>query len=145
MQFTRMCHCPQGQEFSRVASGLPEGATCSIRSCRKYDSPFENPLPAGQLMNAVVGKQISIDELLGELNACYVGTGAGLPRCMGIEGECLNGVSSANKFLTRLNLMRAYRFPEYDTLARVPRGCSGGATWLWTLRGPRSVWAPTRW
>jgi glutamate synthase (NADPH/NADH) small chain len=65
--------------------------------------------------NAVVGKLISIDELLEEFDACYVGTGAGLPRFMGIEGESLNGVYSSNEFLTRINLMRAYRFPEYDT------------------------------
>jgi glutamate synthase (NADPH/NADH) small chain len=65
--------------------------------------------------NAVVGKLISIDELLAGHDACYIGTGAGLPRFMGIEGENLNGVYSSNEFLTRINLMRAYRFPEYDT------------------------------
>jgi glutamate synthase (NADPH/NADH) small chain len=65
--------------------------------------------------NAVVGKLISIDELMKEFDACYIGTGAGLPRFMGIEGENLNGVYSSNEFLTRINLMRAYRFPEFDT------------------------------
>ena len=65
--------------------------------------------------NAVVGKLISIDEIIDEFDACYIGTGAGLPRFMGIEGENLNGVYSSNEFLTRINLMRAYRFPEYDT------------------------------
>ncbi len=65
--------------------------------------------------NAVVGKLMSIDELMDEFDACYIGTGAGLPRFMGIEGESLNGVYSSNEFLTRINLMRAYRFPEYDT------------------------------
>ncbi len=65
--------------------------------------------------NAVVGKLISIDELLNEFDACYIGTGAGLPRFMGIDGENLNGVYSSNEFLTRVNLMRGYRFPEYDT------------------------------
>jgi glutamate synthase (NADPH/NADH) small chain len=65
--------------------------------------------------NAVVGKLISIDELMDDFDACYIGTGAGLPRFMGIEGENLNGVYSSNEFLTRINLMRAYRFPEYDT------------------------------
>ena len=65
--------------------------------------------------NAVVGKLLSIDELLEEFDACFIGTGAGLPRFMGIEGENLNGVYSSNEFLTRINLMRAYRFPEYDT------------------------------
>ncbi len=65
--------------------------------------------------NAVVGKLISVDELMEQFDACYIGTGAGLPRFMGIEGENLNGVYSSNEFLTRVNLMRAYRFPEYDT------------------------------
>jgi glutamate synthase (NADPH/NADH) small chain len=65
--------------------------------------------------NAVVGKLISIAEIEQEYDACYIGTGAGLPRFMGIPGENLNGVYSANEFLTRINLMRAYRFPEYDT------------------------------
>ncbi len=67
------------------------------------------------MTNAVVGKLISIDELMGEFDACYIATGAGLPRFMGIEGESLNGVYSSNEFLTRINLMRAYRFPDYDT------------------------------
>lgn len=65
--------------------------------------------------NAVVGKLVSIDELLQEFDACFIGTGAGLPQFMGVEGENLNGVYSSNEFLTRTNLMRAYRFPEYDT------------------------------
>ena len=68
--------------------------------------------------NAVVGKLISIDELMEQFDACYIGTGAGLPQFMGIAGENLNGVYSSNEFLTRVNLMRAYRFPEYDTPVR---------------------------
>ena len=65
--------------------------------------------------NAVVGKLITISEIEQEYDACYIGTGAGLPRFMGIPGENFNGVYSANEFLTRINLMRAYQFPEYDT------------------------------
>lgn len=65
--------------------------------------------------NAVIGKLITIDEIMEEFDACFIGTGAGLPRFMGIEGENLNGVYSANEFLTRTNLMRAYANPEYDT------------------------------
>jgi glutamate synthase (NADPH/NADH) small chain len=65
--------------------------------------------------NAVVGKLITIDEIDQEFDACYIGTGAGLPRFMNIPGENFNGVYSANEFLTRINLMRAYQFPEYDT------------------------------
>lgn len=65
----------------------------------------------------VIGKVLSIDELLNEegYDAVFVGTGAGLPGFMKIEGENLNGVYSANEFLTRINLMKAYKFPEYDT------------------------------
>ena len=65
--------------------------------------------------NFVIGKLISVDELMEEFDACFIGTGAGLPMFMGIEGENLNGVYSANEFLTRANLMKAYSFPEYDT------------------------------
>lgn len=65
--------------------------------------------------NAVVGKLMTIDELMEQFDACYIGTGAGFPKFMGIEGENLNGVYSANEFLTRTNLMRAYTFPEHDT------------------------------
>ena len=65
----------------------------------------------------VIGKVLSIDELLTDegFDAVFVGTGAGLPSFMKIEGEDLNGVYSANEFLTRINLMKAYRFPEFDT------------------------------
>jgi len=65
--------------------------------------------------NAVVGKLMTIDEIMEQFDACYIGTGAGFPKFMGIEGENLNGVYSANEFLTRTNLMRAYTFPEHDT------------------------------
>lgn len=72
--------------------------------------------------NAVVGKTFAVDELLADgYQAVFVGTGAGLPRFLGIPGESLIGVYSANEFLTRVNLMRAYRFPEYDTPIRVGR------------------------
>lgn len=67
--------------------------------------------------NVVIGKTITVDELLDNMgyDAVYIGTGAGLPSFMGIEGENLNGVYSANEFLTRINLMKGYKFPEYDT------------------------------
>jgi glutamate synthase (NADPH/NADH) small chain len=66
--------------------------------------------------NVVVGKSVTIDELMLDENfdAVFVATGAGLPVFLGVPGEHLNGVYSANEFLTRVNLMRAYRFPEYD-------------------------------
>lgn len=69
------------------------------------------------MTNMVVGKVLSVDELLNDegFDAVFIGTGAGLPSFMKIEGESLNGVYSANEFLTRINLMKAYKFPEYDT------------------------------
>ena len=71
-------------------------------------------------LNSVVGKLVTIDELLEDgYEAVFLGTGAGLPMFMGIPGENLNGIYSANEFLTRINLMKAYRFPEYDTPVRV--------------------------
>lgn len=67
-------------------------------------------------LNQVVGKTITIDDIFGQgCEAVFVGSGAGLPTFMHIPGENLNGVYSANEFLTRVNLMRAFRFPEYDT------------------------------
>lgn len=68
-------------------------------------------------LDMVIGKVLSIDELLTEegFDAVFIGTGAGLPCFMKIEGENLNGVYSANEFLTRINLMKGYKFPEYDT------------------------------
>ena len=65
--------------------------------------------------NFVVGMTCTLDELLEEYDAVFLGTGAGLPWFVGIPGENLNGVYSANEYLTRVNLMKAYRFPEYDT------------------------------
>jgi glutamate synthase (NADPH/NADH) small chain len=66
-------------------------------------------------VNSVVGKLDTVDELLEEFDAVFLGTGAGLPVFLNIPGENLNGVYSANEFLTRSNLMKAYNFPEYDT------------------------------
>lgn len=59
--------------------------------------------------NVVVGKSISVEDILNEYDAVFIGSGAGLPRFMGIEGENLKGVYSANEFLTRINLMKAYK------------------------------------
>ncbi|MFW5867315.1 MAG: NADPH-dependent glutamate synthase [Armatimonadota bacterium] len=66
-------------------------------------------------LNFVVGQTATIDELLEQHQAMFVATGAGLPRFLEIPGENLLGVYSANEFLTRVNLMRADRFPEYHT------------------------------
>jgi glutamate synthase (NADPH/NADH) small chain len=69
------------------------------------------------ILNAVIGKLYTIDELMNKqgYDACFICIGAGLPMFLGIPGENLNGIYSANEFLTRVNLMKAYLFPEYDT------------------------------
>lgn len=70
--------------------------------------------------NMVIGKVLTLDELKQEgFEAIFIGTGAGLPSFMNIPGENLNGVYSANEFLTRINLMKAYKFPDYDTPIKV--------------------------
>lgn len=70
--------------------------------------------------NMVIGKVYSIDELKEEgYGAVFIGSGAGLPSFMKIPGENLNGVYSANEFLTRINLMKAYKFPDSDTPVKI--------------------------
>ena len=73
--------------------------------------------------NIIIGKTITMDQLMGDMGfkAVFIGTGAGLPSFMGIPGENLNGVYSANEFLTRVNLMRANDFPNADTPVMVGR------------------------
>ncbi|MBI4181307.1 MAG: NADPH-dependent glutamate synthase [Chloroflexi bacterium] len=71
-------------------------------------------------LDSVIGKIDTVDELLTNgYNAVFLGTGAGLPVLLNIPGENLGGVYSANEFLTRVNLMKAYLFPEYDTPLRL--------------------------
>jgi len=66
--------------------------------------------------NVVIGKTMTIDEVLQDgFHVVYIANGAGLPKFMEIPGEYLNGVYSANEYLTRSNLMKAYDFPKYDT------------------------------
>jgi glutamate synthase (NADPH/NADH) small chain len=67
-------------------------------------------------LDMVIGKTVSLDELLKDgYQAVFLGPGAGAPMFLNVPGENLNGIYSANEFLTRVNLMKAYRFPEYDT------------------------------
>lgn len=66
-------------------------------------------------LNTPVGKAIPVEELLDKYDAIFIGVGAGTPKFMKIPGTNLNGVYSANEFLTRVNLMKAYLFPDYDT------------------------------
>jgi glutamate synthase (NADPH/NADH) small chain len=66
-------------------------------------------------LNQVIGKTLTIEELLEDFNAVFIGVGAGLPMFLNLSGEDLGGVYSANEYLTRSNLMKAYQFPRYDT------------------------------
>lgn len=91
--------------------------------------------------NVVVGKTVTLDELFGEegYDAVFVATGAGLPRFLGIPGEHLPGVYSANELLTRVNLMKAYRFPDsdqpvYDCRGKAVAVVGGGNTALDSIR-----------
>ncbi len=82
---------------------------------------FLERLGAEVACNTVVGRTVEVDELFEQgFDAVYLGVGAGLPRFLNIPGENLIGILSANEYLTRANLMKAYRFPEYDT--PMPRG-----------------------
>ena len=69
--------------------------------------------------DVVVGRTVTFEELLREYDAVFIGTGAGTPRIYPWPGVNFNGVYSANEFLTRVNLMKAYKFPEYDTPVKV--------------------------
>ncbi len=70
--------------------------------------------------DVLVGRTVTVKELLEEgFEAVFIGVGAGLPRFMHIPGENLDGVYSANEFLTRVNLMKAYKFPDYDTPIKI--------------------------
>src|SRR5246127_3251512 len=98
--------------------------------------------------DVVVGRAVTIDELMNEegYDAVFIGTGAGAPQFMGIPGEHLNGVYSANEFLTRINLMHAYEFPQYDEPMVALAGKSvavigGGNTALDAIRSAKRLGA----
>lgn len=94
--------------------------------------------------NYVVGRTEMVDELLGRYNAVFIGTGAGLPYFMNVPGENLNGVYSANEFLTRLNLMRAYLFPRWETPVKIGKRIAvigGGNTAMDAVRTAKRMGA----
>jgi len=93
--------------------GIPEFRLPKVIVEREVD--YLNKLGVEIVTNFVVGKTQSIDSLLEDYDAIFVGSGAGLPWFMEIPGENLNGVYSANEYLTRLNLMKGFLFPEYHT------------------------------
>lgn len=86
------------------------------------ESDYIGKLGAEIKVSYIVGKAKTIDQLMQDgYDAVFIGTGAGLPYFLNIPGENLNGVYSANEFLTRVNLMKAYLFPEYNTPIRLGR------------------------
>jgi glutamate synthase (NADPH/NADH) small chain len=113
-----------------------------VDNLRKMGVEFET--------NVVVGKSVTIDELMEHehFDAVFVATGAGLPVFLGIPGEHLNGVYSANEFLTRVNLMRAYQIdkcdqPVYDCRDRDVMVVGGGNTAMDAVRTARRLGART--
>ena len=93
--------------------GIPEFRL--PKSIVKFELDYLRNLGCQIEMNHVIGRIHTVDELLENYDALYIGVGAGLPRFMNIEGENLCNIFSANEYLTRINLMKAYKFPEYDT------------------------------
>lgn len=95
--------------------GIPEFRLPKVIVEREVE--YIKKLGVELVLDAVIGKLYTVDELLNDkgYDACFICIGAGLPMFLGIPGENLNGVYSANEFLTRANLMKAYLFPEYDT------------------------------
>ena len=93
--------------------GIPEFRLPKAIVKREVD--YLQKLGVKIITNFVVGKTRTVDSLLEEYNAIFIGSGAGLPWFMEIPGENLNGVYSANEYLTRMNLMKGFKFPEYDT------------------------------
>jgi glutamate synthase (NADPH) small chain len=79
------------------------------------------------VLDFVVGRTATLEDMANDYDSVFIGIGAGLPTFMGIPGENLNGVYSANEFLTRANLMKARGFPEYDTpIKRGGKACVVG-------------------
>lgn len=93
--------------------GIPEFRMPKAIVRREVD--YVCQMGAKLIKDFVVGTAATVDELLEEYDAVFLGTGAGLPWFLNVPGENLNGVYSANEYLTRANLMKAYLFPEYDT------------------------------
>ncbi len=100
--------------------GIPEFRLPKLVVQTEVD--FVRSLGVDVRLDSVVGKTATVDEILDDgYDAVFLGTGAGLPMFLNIPGENLNGIYSANEFLTRTNLMKAYLFPEYDTPVKVGR------------------------
>ncbi|MBI9043830.1 MAG: NADPH-dependent glutamate synthase [Anaerolineaceae bacterium] len=93
--------------------GIPEFRLPKLIVKREVE--YLKSLGVRMVLDYVIGRTRSVDSLLEEYDAVFVGSGAGLPWFMNIPGENLNGVYSANEYLTRMNLMKGYLFPHYPT------------------------------
>lgn len=97
--------------------------------------------------NMIIGKTLSIEDLKEEgFDAFFIGSGAGLPALMGLPGENLNGVYTSNEFLTRINLMKAYKFPDYATPVNVGKNVAvvgGGNVAMDAARSAKRLGAET--
>lgn len=103
-------HAPGGV----LIYGIPEFRLPKAIVTREVD--YVRSLGVEIQTSVIIGRTLTVDDLFGMgYQAVFLGTGAGLPKFMSIPGENLNGVYSANEWLTRTNLMKAYLFPEYDT------------------------------
>jgi glutamate synthase (NADPH/NADH) small chain len=107
-------HLPGGV----LVYGIPEFRL--PKSIVRAEVDYIEKLGADLRLGYLVGRTHTIPELLKNgIDAVFIGSGAGLPQFMGLPGENLGGIYSANEFLIRVNLMKAYAFPEYDTPIRV--------------------------
>ena len=108
-------HLPGGV----LVYGIPEFRL--PKSIVQAEVDYIKKLGAEVKLGYLVGRTYTIPELLRErgFDAVFIGTGAGLPQFLGVPGENLGGIYSANEFLIRVNLMKAYAFPEYDTPIRI--------------------------
>lgn len=102
-------HAPGGVLFY----GIPEFRL--PKSIVKMEIEAMRSLGVDVECNVVVGKTITMQEIMAEYDAAFLAVGAGAPKFQGVPGTTLNGVYSASEYLTRINLMHAYEFPKYDT------------------------------
>ncbi len=102
-------HAPGGV----LVYGIPEFRLPKRIVRREVD--YIKKLGVNLELNVVVGKTMTVEEITEKYDAMFIGTGAGTPKFVGIKGTNLIGVFSASEYLTRINLMKAYLFPEYDT------------------------------
>src|ERR1022692_3424116 len=111
----RSSACRTSSSIPRSTTGIPEFRLPDVI----IDTEIDNLRKLGVeiRLDTIIGKLFTIPQLLTDMgyDSVFIGTGAGSPKFMGIPGEAYNGVFSANEFLTRVNLMRGYQQPIYDT------------------------------